>query len=495
MKLVECAAKKGFQYTLVQGDAGADVTALCFDSRKVEEGCLFVCLKGANFDSHDILGELPGKGVKVAVIDRDCPCPPGITVIRTENSREALSELSAAWFGFPAEKLKTVGVTGTKGKTTTTHMLKALLEAAGQKTGLIGTNGITIGDLHVPTKNTTPESYEVQQAFARMVEAGCSCAVMEVSSQGLMLHRTGGVVFDVGIFTNISPDHIGPNEHSSFEEYLDWKASLFSQCREGLINGDDEHADYIIRKARCEKLYTYSAEKKADFTASDLQYVTEEGFVGLTFRCGMPDGTAADIRVGIPGRFNEENALAAVAAAKLLGVGREVLEKGLENVRVNGRMEIVQTHPYTVLVDYAHNAVSMESLLNTLREYAPRRLVVVFGCGGNRAKDRRYTMGEIAGKMADLSIVTADNSRFEKVEDIIADIRSHLEPTGGAFVEIPDRREAIFYAVQNAEPGDMIAVIGKGHEDYQEINGVRTHFLDREVVEEALAAVKAGKQR
>ena len=216
--------------------------------------------------------------------------------------------------------------------------------------------------------------------------------------------------------------------------------------------------------------------------------------MGLTFTFqgpGEKDGevrTIPDVRVGMPGHFNEDNALAALSAAALLGVKDEVLRNGLEKIRVNGRMEILLTHPFTVLVDYAHNAVSMESLLDTLREYGPKRLVVVFGCGGNRAKERRYSMGEIAGKKADLSIVTADNSRYEKVEDIIDDILSCLKPTGGAYVTIPDRRKAIFRAIGEAEPGDMIAVIGKGHEDYQEINGVRTHFLDREVAEEAIAA-------
>ena len=493
MKLIEKAALKGFQYTLVQGDASADVSALCYDSREAEKDCLFVCMKGANFDSHDIIGELKEKGVKAVAVDHDCVLPEGITVIRTADSRQALAELSAAWFDFPAEKLVTVGITGTKGKTTTTHMLKELLEKSGKKTGLIGTNGITVGNIHTPTKNTTPESYEIQKAFSDMVQAGCEAAVMEVSSQGLMLHRTGGILYDIAVFTNISPDHIGPNEHGSFEEYLGWKKKLFSQCRTALINADDAHADEVIRSASCGKVFTFSTEKEADFTASGLRHVTEKGFVGLefTFRAkeeGKPAREVTGVRTGMPGRFNEDNALAALSAAALLGASDEVLRRGLEKVRVNGRMEILLTHPFTVLVDYAHNAVSMESLLDTLREYNPKRLTVVFGCGGNRAKDRRYSMGEIAGKKADFSIVTADNSRFEKVEDIIEDILSTLRPTGGKYITVPDRREAIFRAVSEAEPGDMIAVIGKGHEDYQEINGVRTHFLDREVAEEAIRA-------
>ena len=486
MKLLELAAE-GLKGRLLQGELGTETEALVYDSRKISKGCLFVCMKGANFDSHDLLAELPGMGVAAVVIDRDVAAlPAGITVYRADDARAALASLSAAYFGFPARELITVGVTGTKGKTTTTHMMRALLEAGGIKTGLIGTNGITIGDTHIATKNTTPESYEIQESFRKMADAGCKAVVMEVSSQGLMLHRTGGILFDYGVFTNIAPDHIGPNEHKSFEEYLYWKSQLFSQCKTGIINADDVHAVYIEKAAKCERLYRFGEKQAAEFTLRNLAHTADPDFVGMCFDFVTPEKTVPEVRVGMPGQFNAENALAALTVANLIGVSDEVLATGLRNIRVNGRMEIVKLHPFTVLVDYAHNAVSMEALLDALREYHPKRLVVVFGCGGNRAKDRRTSMGEIGGKKADLSIITADNSRYEKVEDIIADIRESIVKTGGAFIEIPDRREAIFHAVQKAEPGDMIAIIGKGHEDYQEICGVRTHFLDREVVEEAL---------
>ncbi|MGP1349271.1 MAG: UDP-N-acetylmuramoyl-L-alanyl-D-glutamate--2,6-diaminopimelate ligase [Stomatobaculum sp.] len=494
MKLIQKAEEKGFRFRCVQGSAAVEVTALCYDSRRVESGCLFVCMRGANFDSHEILAEIAAAGARAAVIDRDCALPEGLAVFRVGNSRVALAELSAAWFDFPAEKLITVGVTGTKGKTTTSHMLKTLLEAAGKKTGLIGTNGITIGTHHTATKNTTPESYEIQAALAGMLREGCSCAVMEVSSQGLMLHRTGGICFDYGVFMNISPDHIGPNEHGSFEEYLRWKSALFRQCRTGLVNADDPHAAEIIKNAECERLYRFGERAAADFMLRGLRCASEKGFVGLEFDFLSPGRAPLPVQVGIPGRFNAENALAALSVSSLIGAEQEALAQGLRNIRVNGRMELVISEPFTVLVDYAHNAVSMEALLDTLREYHPRRLIVVFGCGGNRAKERRYAMGEIGGKKADLSILTADNSRDERVEDILSDIRGSLEKTGGAYLEIPDRREAIFHAVERAETGDMIAVIGKGHEDYQEIRGLRQHFLDREVVEEALRA-RFGEQR
>lgn len=486
MKLLELA-KSELKGELLQGDMGVELGALVYDSRKISPGCLFVCMKGANFDSHELLPALPGKGVAAVVIDREVETlPEGLTVYRADNARASLAALSAAYFGFPARELLTIGVTGTKGKTTTTHMIRALLEAGGIPTGLIGTNGITVGKEHIATKNTTPESYEIQESFRKMADAGCKAVVMEVSSQGLMLHRTGSILFDYGIFMNIAPDHIGPNEHKSFEEYLFWKSQLFLQCKTGLINADDVHSLYIEKMATCEKLYRFGEKNPADFTLRNLSHTADPDFVGMRFDFAGAGREVADVKVGMPGRFNAENALAALSVAALSGVKDQVLRTGLKNIRVNGRMEIVKLHPYTVLVDYAHNAVSMEALLDALREYHPKRLVVVFGCGGNRAKERRTSMGEIGGKKADLSIITADNSRYEKVEDILADIRESIEKTGGAFIEIPDRREAIYYAVQKAEPGDMIAIIGKGHEDYQEICGVRTHFLDREVVEEAL---------
>ncbi|MFR1016890.1 UDP-N-acetylmuramoyl-L-alanyl-D-glutamate--2,6-diaminopimelate ligase, partial [Clostridium fessum] len=389
-----------------------------------------------------------------------------------------------ARFDYPARKMTAIGVTGTKGKTTTTYMIKAILEAAGQKTGLIGTNGAVIGENHYPTKNTTPESYILQEYFAKMVEAGCRYIVMEVSSQSYLMHRVDGLFFDYGIFLNISNDHIGPNEHASFEEYLYYKKQLLKNCRTALVNRDDPHFDAIVEGATAEIL-TFSLEQAADFTADDIHYVREHDFVGVEFQ--THGRYEHDLRVGIPGKFNVDNALAAAGVCSFFDLPKEKVCHALEHIQVDGRMEIVyKSAKCTVIVDYAHNAVSMESLLLTLRDYKPKRLVCVFGCGGNRARDRRYSMGEIGGKLADLSIITADNSRFEKVGDILADIKVGLAKTDGKYVEIPDRREAIEYSLSHAEDGDIIAIIGKGHEDYQEIEGVRYHFLDREVVQETV---------
>lgn len=478
-------------YTLVQGSLDEDVEDVVYDSRKARPHTVFVCIRGSARDSHTFIPDVLEKGCRVLVTEKDVTVPGDVTVLRVENGRLALAELSAARFGYPAEKLVTIGITGTKGKTTTSYMVKAILEAAGKKVGLIGTNGAVIGTEKYATANTTPESYLVQEYFAKMVEAGCTHMVMEVSSQAMMLHRVGGICLDLGLFTNISPDHIGPKEHESFEEYLYYKSRLLTVCRTGVVNRAMDHYEEVVRDASC-TLYTYGLERGADFTGNGLHYASDHQFVGVEF--DMDGALSGRVRVGMPGRFNADNALAALSVCSL-ALGEEGHDKkllrALENVRVDGRMEIAHvSERCSVIVDYAHNAMSMESLLSTLRDYSPKRLVCVFGCGGNRAKERRYSMGEIGGKMADLCILTADNPRFEKNEDIIKDIETGMARTSGRYLVIPDRREAIFYAVHHAEPGDMIAIIGKGHEDYQEIDGVRHHFLDREVVEEAVKEIR-----
>lgn len=479
----------GVEYHVLQGELDVEVNDVVYDSRKAEPGVVFVCIKGTRVDSHDFIPEVVHKGVQVLVVEQDISeLPQGVTVIQVLCAREALALLAAAKFNHPVKKLISIGVTGTKGKTTTTYMIKAILEAAGKKVGLIGTAGAMIGDTTYKTINTTPESYELQQYFAQMAKEGCDYMIMEVSSQGIKMHRVDGIYFDYGIFTNISNDHIGPDEHADFEEYLYYKSQMLNRCRIGLANQDDKYFDAITKDASCQ-LYSYGLEKKAGFHADNIQYVTEPDFVGISFQVqGQYD---LDVRVNIPGKFNAYNALAAVAVCSFLKLPKEQICHALEHVSVNGRMEIVHNSPRcTVIVDYAHNAVSMESLLSTLRDYHPTRLVCVFGSGGNRSKDRRYAMGEIGGRLADFCIITADNSRFEKVEDIIADIRGCIEKTNGMFIEIPDRRKAIEYSILHAQPGDIIAVIGKGHEDYQEIEGVRYPFLDRQVIEETISKLE-----
>ncbi|MCI9163069.1 MAG: UDP-N-acetylmuramoyl-L-alanyl-D-glutamate--2,6-diaminopimelate ligase [Lachnospiraceae bacterium] len=479
----------GLEYKLMQGSLEAEATEVVFDSRKAAPGAVFVCMEGTRVDSHSFIPQVLESGCRILVAEKPVIVPPEVTVLLVENGRKALALLSAARFGHPSESLLMIGITGTKGKTTTAHMVRAILEASGRRTGIIGTNGVSFGQEHYPTRNTTPESYELHRYFARMKEAGCVCCVMEVSSQALKMYRVAGITFDYALFTNISPDHIGTDEHADFAEYMYYKKQIFQQSRFALVNVDDVHLEEIVEGIPC-RWEGFGIEHRAKYHARKIHYVSEPGFIGLEFGIHREGEGEIPVRVNIPGKFNASNGLAAAAVCLKAGVEKEELCHALEHLKLDGRMEIVYaSERCSVVVDYAHNAVSMESLLAALREYRPKRLVCVFGCGGNRSKDRRYSMGEIAGRMADFSIITADNSRFERVEDIMADIRGSIEKTGGRFIEIPDRREAIAYSITHAEKGDMIAIIGKGHEDYQEIEGVRYPFLDRAVVQEVVAGL------
>ncbi len=471
-------------YTLIQGSLDVPAADVVYDSRKDCKDKVFVCICGTTRDSHEFIPQVAEKGASAVIVERDVEIPEGLTAIRVNSARRALAELSAAYFDHPTRKMTTIGYTGTKGKTTSTYMLKEILEKAGKKVGLIGTNGAVIDGTFHATKNTTPESYELQNYFAQMVQAGCEYMIMEVSSQGLMMDRVAGIHFDLGIFTNLSPDHIGPNEHKTFEEYRYWKGQLFTRCETGIVNADDPNCEALLEGHTC-RVLTYGCKDNDDYRAENIRHLKEGAFMGAAFDlAGKAD---FPVQVGIPGLFSVYNALSAIVPALTLGIDPETICEALKHIRVNGRMELVYaSEDFSVIVDYAHNGVSTRSLLTTLRDYQPKRLVVVFGCGGNRDPHRRYEMGEAAGEMADLSVVTADNSRNEAVENIMADIHIGLDPTGGKSVDIPDRREAIRYAIAGAQPGDVIAIIGKGHEDYQEIAGVRTHFSDKEEAEKVL---------
>ena len=482
MKLIDLIFR--MNYTLLQGSLEQDITEVIYDSRKAVPGCIFLCLPGAVTDGHKYIPDVLEKGAVALVVEQDVKVPENITVLKVDNSRVALAELAAAWYGHPAEKLTTIGVTGTKGKTTTTHMIKSVLEAAGRKVGMIGTNGIYFLGHHQETANTTPESYELQKTFREFLDAGCDTALMEVSSQGLMMDRVAGIHYDVGVFTNLSPDHIGPGEHKTFEEYRSWKGQLFRRCTTGVVNIDDENTEALLEGHTC-KLVTYGCDEKADYRAGTYQLLRTHDFLGVRFHVSGKDDM--DVRVNMPGEFSVYNALAALTVGKVLGLPDAAIHEGLGKCVVKGRVELVPiSKKFTILLDYAHNEVSTESLLTTLRAYKPHRLVVVFGCGGNRSKLRRYGMGEICAKMADFSILTEDNNRFEKVEDILADIRVGMNKGNpdAKFVEIPDRLDALHYAVDHAQEGDLIAVIGKGHETYRDREGVKTPFLERELLEE-----------
>jgi UDP-N-acetylmuramoyl-L-alanyl-D-glutamate--2,6-diaminopimelate ligase len=483
---------KNAKLNLAYGSEEGEITALVYDSRKVVDGCAFVCIKGINFDGHDAAVDAAKNGAKVIVAEHDVEGlkETGATLYTCDSTRYALAFMSANWFGNPAEKLVTIGVTGTKGKTTTTCLIKSILEHAGRKVGLIGTIETIIGDEHIPAKNTTPESYILQESFAKMVAAGLDTVVMEVSSQALMQHRCEGFVYDLGIFTNLSPDHIGDGEHASFEEYLECKSMLFRQCKVGIVNADDKHCEDIVKNHTC-KLETYGLSEKCDLRAVDMALDKEPGHLGVSFETkGLMD---VKVKIPTPGRFSVYNALCAIAVCRHFKITEEDIQIALSNTQVKGRIEKVKvSDDFTLLIDYAHNAMALESILTTLREYEPSRLICLFGCGGNRAKSRRYEMGEVSGKLADFTIITSDNPRFEEPLDIIADIKTGISKTDGKYIEIPDRKEAIRYAIENGQRGDIIILAGKGHEDYQEIKGVKYPMDERVLIKEILEERKAG---
>ena len=469
-------------YEVVQGNENIEITELVFDSRKACENGVFVCISGAVVDGHTFVEEVVQKGITAVVVEKEVSAPEGVTIIRVDSTRLALACMSAAFFGYPAKELKTIGITGTKGKTTTSYMVKSILEKTGFKTGLIGTIETIIGDKHIPAVNTTPESYIVQKTFREMVEAGIECVVMEVSSQGLMLHRVGGFNFDYGIFTNLEPDHIGPNEHKDFDEYMHCKGMLFKQCKVGIVNIDDEHVEGVLEGHTCE-LESFGFSEKADLRASNVELLNQPGFLGVSYE--ISGKMNMKVAIDVPGNFSVYNSLAAISICRHFGVKDEAIIEALKGIRVKGRVELLSVSDhYTMMIDYAHNAMSLESLLTTLRQYNPKRLVCMFGCGGNRSKLRRFEMGEVSSKLADLTVITSDNPRNEEPQAIMDDILTGVKKADGEYVMIADRKEAIRYCMVNAKEGDVIVLAGKGHEDYQEIQGKKYHMDERELVAE-----------
>lgn len=475
---------EGLEYRCIQGNTSVEISSIENDSRNVTDGSLYFCIKGNVVDGHDFAAAAAEKGASVFVAEKMVNVPDSATVLIVDDSRYAMACISAAYYSHPAKEMKVIGITGTKGKTTTTYMVKSILENSGYKVGLVGTIETIVGDKITPAKNTTPESIVLQKIFRDMADNGCDCVVMEVSSQALLLHRTAGFIFDIGIFTNIEPDHIGPGEHKDFNDYMRCKGLLFKQCRLGIFNCDDERWEQVAQGHTCD-IETYGFSKKADFYAENVEMITKKGYLGISYNVkGKMNFT---VEIDLPGEFSVYNSLTAIAICSHFGVLENEIKNALKYAKVKGRIEMIKvSDDFTLMIDYAHNAMSLESLLTTLKAYNPHRLVCLFGCGGNRAKSRRFEMGEVSGRLADLTIITSDNPRFEKPQDIIDDIKVGIGRTDGKYIEILDRKEAIAYAIHNGEPGDIIVLAGKGHEDYQEIEGKKYPMDERVIIEDIL---------
>lgn len=483
-----------------------EVLDITNDSRKAVPGGLFFAIRGANSDGHRYAGQVTMAGAAVLVVEegvnvvsetkaagtgrgsaeRAVSGLPGPVQVLVPSTRRAMALISAAWYGYPARRMKMIGITGTKGKTTTTYLVKSILERAGIDTGLIGTIEMTYHDVHRPAANTTPESIALQRDFREMADAGVQAVVMEVSSQALMLDRTAGIQYDIGVFTNLSEDHIGPNEHRDFEDYLHCKSLLFGQCDLGIVNGDDPYVGRILEGSTC-RVERYGMKASDNLYAVNPELVDRPGELGIRFDAkGLVDIPGCEVPT--PGRFSIYNAMAAIAICHHFAVGPEQIRTALLGARTKGRIELVKvSDAFTLMIDYAHNAVALQSLLTTLREYHPHRLIALFGCGGNRSRSRRFEMGEVSGNLADLTIITSDNPRFEEPMDIIADIVTGISKTDGQYITIPDRKEAIRWAIHHGEPGDIIVLAGKGHEDYQEIRGKKYPMDERVLIREILA--------
>lgn len=477
-------------YELVKGNVDIEIADIKYSSKEVEDNDVFVAMVGAFSDAHKFIPDAIKNGAKVVVVEKDVEVPEDITVIKVKNSRKAMAYMATIYFREPYKELITIGVTGTAGKTSTTFMLKSMLETAGNKVGLIGTIGALIGDEKIETHNTTPENYEIQKLFRKMVDKGCKYAVMEVSSQGLKMGRVEGFQFDYGVFTNLSNEHIGPNEHESFEEYMQCKSLLFQKCKMGIINADDENAQNVIKGHTCQIATFGLNSEDVDLKATDIQFLMEKNFLGMEFKV---KGRINDsFKVAIPGRFSVYNSLCAISIGVQLGLSVTSMKRALELVKVKGRMELVSSNEkYKLIVDYAHNEAEMQNLMSTIQEYHPKRIVCIFGGGGNRAKSRRYDMGEISGKFAGLTVLTEDNPRFEDIDSINQDIIVGLNKSNGKYICIKDRKEAIKYTMKNAQEGDIILLIGKGHEPYQEIKGIQYPWDERKAVKEAEEEIKS----
>ncbi len=484
------------EYTCEAGESvlrSMEIDDIVYDSRRAASRTVFVCLVGAVSDGHCYAVKAYENGCRVFLVERKCTLPSDAIQIVVEDTRSALALASAAFFEYPARSLVIIGITGTKGKTTTASIIADILNAGGINTAYIGTTGIIICGEHMPTKNTTPESYELHKAFHAMVKRGVACVVMEVSSQAIYMRRVTGIHFHIGVFTNLSPDHIGGVEHPTFEHYMSCKAELFRMCRYGIFNSDDVHyTDMIKGASSINSTYGIDTSKPHDIDGLGITIFKRGNILGTSFLCRSIMG-AQTYELRMPGEFNVYNALAAIAVAQRMQIPTQIIKGALASSTVRGRFEMVEALPDAVcIVDYAHNALSMRAALETIRRYEPRRLVVLFGSVGGRTELRRAELGREVSTLADFAVITSDNPDFEEPENIIADIEKAVGETSCPYVCITDRREAVKYAINNARDGDCILFAGKGHENYQLINGEHVPYNEREEIL-AAAAIKLAK--
>ena len=482
----------GIEGLKANGNLDLEIEGIESNSKNVKNGYMFVAISGFNSDGHDYIQNAIENGATVVVaenikkINKDS-LPNNVTLIIAENTREFLALSSCNFYNNPSKKFKLIGITGTKGKTTTTFMIKEILEKAGKKVGLIGTvatyiNGKKLGD----SERTTPESLELQKLFSKMVDEKVEYVVMEVSSQSLKLHRVDGCNFDLVAFTNLSEDHISEKEHPNMQDYFESKLKLFNMCKTGFVNIDDLHGNKIPQMFPENDITGYGIDNYGNFLAKDITITNSY----VDFKVKITDKNER-VKVDIPGRFTVYNALCAICICKKLGIEAETIKTALEKIKVPGRSEMVENKlEIPIMIDYAHSPESLENILRAVKSYTRGRVISVFGCGGDRDTRKRPIMGEISGKIADYTIITSDNPRTEDPEKIVEQIEKGIVKTKGKYESIVDRTKAIEKAIKMANKNDIIVLAGKGHEPYQEINGVKHPFDERIIVRDIISKIK-----
>lgn len=482
----------GLEGIKAKGNIDIEIAGIEKNSKEVKQGYMFIAIKGFSTDGHQYVESAIENGAIAVMVEESCDLkslniPENITVLVVKDTREALAICSSNFYGNPSAHLKLIGVTGTKGKTTTTFMIKEILEKAGKKVGLIGTIATYINGKRIKDSDrTTPESLELQQTFRQMVDSGVEVVVMEVSSQSLKLHRVDGCQFDIVLFTNFSEDHISEKEHPDMNDYFKSKLKLFEMCKTGIVNADDLHAAKLPRLFPDSNIVTYGIDNFANVLAKDITITNSY----VDFKVKITDRNER-VKTGIPGRFSVYNSLAAICVAQKFGISVDTIKEALDEVRVPGRSELVDNKlELTIMIDYAHSPESLQNILQATKSYTRGRVISVFGCGGDRDSGKRAIMGEISGKIADYTIITSDNPRTEDPEKIVNQIEEGIKKTKGKYEVIVDRTEAIEQAIKMANKKDIIILAGKGHEPYQEINGVKHPFDERVIVNDIIKKMK-----
>lgn len=461
--------------------ADFDIKDITYDSRKAGEGKCFFCLTGTLTDGHKYAMSAYDGGCRCIFAEHKLELPEDCVQIITEDTRHALALASANYFGCPCDKLKVVGITGTKGKTTTAHIARRLIEASGEKCGIVGTNGASFGDVHEETANTTPESYELQRLFRRMVDAGCKYCVIEASSLGLKMHRTDGIPFKVGVFMNLAPDHIGTIEHPTFEDYKNSKKLLFSMCRHVVVNIDDPAYEDMLDGSSADDVIGFGLGD-ADIRAQNVELLRSNDILGISFDC-IEKGEKIRVEAPVPGYFNVYNVLAAIGICKALGIEIKNPSEILHDFKVDGRSELVHvSDDFDVIIDFAHNGLSMHNIISTFKAYPHNRIVVLFGSIGEKNQIRRKELGLVAGKEADLSILTTEDPGKEDPMKIAEDIAYFIRQVGGKYIMIKDRKEAIRYALSHMQKGDILILAGKGNETFMKLKDGKVPYSDLEEV-------------